>query len=240
VKWDSYGQYRMTRLDSGFGLEGQIYVGMKIFDRTILRYPSSGTKSLFDLKFPLFSLPGMSAQVLTNPITACQPAIIQGSTTDGVNNPFDESSILWATYPTDAAIVANGINPLQAEFIPPVAGDYKVFFIGKGEALGNIARQFETLEVTVQEGGSSCLTLTVTKGGSGSGTVTSQPAGINCGSTCSSSFATDQAITLAAQPYNGSTFSGWSGAGCSGIGVCNLTLDASKAVTAQFDLGGEN
>jgi hypothetical protein len=42
------------------------------------------------------------------------------------------------------------------------------------------------------------------------------------------------AVTLTATPNENATFSGWSGAGCSGTGTCMLTLDADKAVTASF------
>jgi hypothetical protein len=41
-------------------------------------------------------------------------------------------------------------------------------------------------------------------------------------------------VTLTATPGPGSSFSGWSGAGCSGTGTCIVTLDASKSVTATF------
>src|SRR5207247_6685833 len=72
--------------------------------------------------------------------------------------------------------------------------------------------------------------------GTGSGTVTSAPAGINCGATCSASFASGTVVTLTATPAAGSTFSGWSGAGCSGTGACVLTLSAATTVTATFSL----
>ena len=77
-------------------------------------------------------------------------------------------------------------------------------------------------------------TLTVAKDGTGTGTVTSTPAGIDCGSTCSSPFANGTAVTLTATPGAGSTFSGWSGGGCSGSGTCQVTLNADSSVTATF------
>ena len=77
-------------------------------------------------------------------------------------------------------------------------------------------------------------TLTVAKGGSGSGTVMSSPAGISCGPTCSASFADGAAVTLSATPATGSTFTGWSGGGCSGTSTCQVTLTASTSLTATF------
>jgi hypothetical protein len=67
----------------------------------------------------------------------------------------------------------------------------------------------------------------------GSGTVTSSPAGINCGSTCSASFATGTQVTLTAAPAGGATFSGWGGA-CSGTGSCVVTMNAAQSVSATF------
>jgi hypothetical protein len=77
--------------------------------------------------------------------------------------------------------------------------------------------------------------LTVSKTGSGSGSVTSNPAGIDCGATCSASFASGTIVTLTATPDVGSTFTSWSG-DCSGPGPCTVTLDLDRAVTANFEI----
>ncbi len=77
-------------------------------------------------------------------------------------------------------------------------------------------------------------TLTVNKAGTGSGTVTSSPSGINCGSTCAAQFNQGTAVTLTASPTAGSTFTGWSGGGCSGTGTCQVTLSSDTTVTATF------
>lgn len=76
--------------------------------------------------------------------------------------------------------------------------------------------------------------LSVTISGSGSGTVTSNPAGISCTTgTCSHSF-TPQQVQLSAAAGGGSTFTGWSGGGCSGIGNCTVTMNGAVSVTATF------
>ncbi len=77
-------------------------------------------------------------------------------------------------------------------------------------------------------------TLTVNRTGSGSGSVSSSPAGISCGATCSSLFSQGTLVTLTATPSAGSTFTGWSGGGCSGTGTCQVTLNADATVTATF------
>ena len=78
------------------------------------------------------------------------------------------------------------------------------------------------------------VTHTLTVSLNGSGSVTSSPAGINCGATCSHGFTAGTPITLIAAADSGSTFSGWSGGGCSGTGNCVVTLNSDTAVTATF------
>jgi hypothetical protein len=78
--------------------------------------------------------------------------------------------------------------------------------------------------------------LTVAKSGSGSGTVSSTPAGITCGPTCAAAFTNGSAVALSATPSTGSSFAGWSGAGCSGRSSCTVAMSAAQAVTATFTL----
>ena len=78
-------------------------------------------------------------------------------------------------------------------------------------------------------------TLAVAKQGSGSGTVTSSPPGITCGSTCSHAYDIGTTVSLTAMPAPGSTFVGWSGGGCTGIGPCAVAMTADTTVTATFN-----
>ena len=81
---------------------------------------------------------------------------------------------------------------------------------------------------------SNCgFVLSVSKLGSGSGTVTSNPSGINCGSTCSASFAANVQVTLSAIPYSISVFERWIG-DCSGSS-CILQMNSNKSVIAIFN-----
>jgi hypothetical protein len=86
--------------------------------------------------------------------------------------------------------------------------------------------------------GVNAFTLTVTRAGGGTGTVTSNPAGINCGTDCSEAYGSGTAVTLTAMPASGSTFSGWTGGGCSGTGTCTTTITAATAITATFGTTG--
>lgn len=75
--------------------------------------------------------------------------------------------------------------------------------------------------------------LTATKSGTGSGTVSAT--GIACGVDCNEIYAQNTLVALTASPAAGSTFAGWSGAGCSGTGSCIVTMSAAQTVNAQFD-----
>jgi hypothetical protein len=80
--------------------------------------------------------------------------------------------------------------------------------------------------------------LSVSRQGTGSGSISSSPAGINCGSTCTASYASGTQVTLSAQADAGSSFAGWSGA-CTGTNSsCTVSMDGARGVTANFISGG--
>jgi len=79
-------------------------------------------------------------------------------------------------------------------------------------------------------------TLSITKAGTGLGIVTGTS--INCGSSCSASYAQGTAVNLTATPAStpapGSSFASWSGdADCSGGSV---TMNTNKSCIATFNL----
>jgi subtilisin family serine protease len=77
-------------------------------------------------------------------------------------------------------------------------------------------------------------TLTVSRAGSGAGTVSGS--GINCGATCSQTYAAGSVVTLTATPDSGSVFTDWSG-DCSST-TCTVTMNAARSVVANFTLSG--
>jgi hypothetical protein len=83
-------------------------------------------------------------------------------------------------------------------------------------------------------GGAIYKALFVKKAGAGTGTVMSSPEGISCGADCTWGFKKGSSIALSATPDPDFIFGGWSGAGCSGMGACNLTLTEDMTVTATF------
>ena len=73
--------------------------------------------------------------------------------------------------------------------------------------------------------------VTINKQGNGNGTVTSSPPGFPCGANCLD-FDHDTPATLTASAAPGSTFTGWSGGGCSGTGSC--VVHDTATVGASF------
>lgn len=80
-------------------------------------------------------------------------------------------------------------------------------------------------------------TLTVSKTGYGTGTVKSIGSeDISCGDNCSYSYPKGTQVTLSAKPddYYRSTFAGWFGGSCKGIGECVITMNDNQSVQAYF------
>jgi hypothetical protein len=92
----------------------------------------------------------------------------------------------------------------------------------------------KTASATITCGAGATATLTIVRAGSGAAqtTVSSNVGAINCGSTCADSYPVGTPVILSAVTLGGSTFTGWSGGGCSGTGTCSLTLSANTTVTA--------
>ncbi len=76
--------------------------------------------------------------------------------------------------------------------------------------------------------------LQVNRSGNRDGTVTSSPAGIDCGVDCAEIYASLTPVTLTAVADAGSTFTGWTGEGCSGTGTCQVSMSEARTVTATF------
>jgi phospholipase C len=117
---------------------------------------------------------------------------------------FDFVNKPWATPPTPPTQITNG----ECSLVPPPSWNDP-----------------PTLVVTIS-------------GATGSGTVAGSPGDITqCkpgGDGCFGSFASGPDVTLTATPNSGYTFTGWSGAGCSGTSTCSITVTSNTSVTATF------
>jgi hypothetical protein len=112
---------------------------------------------------------------------------------------------------------AVGINAYLGDAMGPgFSGDFARLIVNAGNVLGH-------------------HDLVVTKLGNGQGTVTSSPGGLDCGVVCTAAFANGASVTLSAAPASGSSFAGWSGAGCSGTSTCTVAIGTAQNVTAVFE-----
>ena len=164
-----------------------------------------------------------------NPAGATRIAFV-----DGWTNPRE-----WTKYPSQMSATVNLVagQKYYIEVLQKDAtggDDVAVSWQGPGIAQAVIAGTYLSPFV-VQ--GATTQSLTVAATGTGTGTITSSPAGINCGATCTASFAIAASVTLTATPATGSTFAGWTGA-CTGTGTCTVPMSAARSVTATFNAVG--
>ena len=108
----------------------------------------------------------------------------------------------------------------------------RTYYLALSSLNGVGVESARTAEIAATPTATSTYTLTVAKAGTGNGTVTGPS--IDCGSDCTENYTSGTSVTLTATATTGSTFTGWSGAGCSGTGSCIVTMDAAKTVTANF------
>jgi hypothetical protein len=110
--------------------------------------------------------------------------------------------------------------------------------LGSLSRSGSLSISGQIFTVTQDGAGAAIFTLVVETEGTGSGRVTSQPTGIDCNPDCFEDYSAGTTVVLAASAAPGSIFAGWTGDGCSGTGLCTVTLSAAKEVVATFSLEG--
>jgi hypothetical protein len=137
----------------------------------------------------------------------------------------------------------DGATPLLQASTPVTSGAHSLYLsiFDQGDDIYDSAVFLDNVRFSNRPTG-TCVTgatsgeiLAVNKNGSGTGSVASSPAGVDCGTTCTKSFAKNTVVTLTPTASPGSTFTGWSG-DCSGTGACTVTMDQARSVTATFDL----
>ncbi len=135
----------------------------------------------------------------------------------------DSTHYAIASNTCTGALAGSATCTIQIRFQPMLAGSRPGSVTLSATPGGNAALSFT---------GTGTGQIMVTK--TGMGTVSSAPSGITCGAACSASFSVPT-VNLTATPTAGSVFTGWTGGGCSGVGACPVTVDAStKMVSATF------
>jgi hypothetical protein len=141
---------------------------------------------------------------------------------------------------TNASVVRwNGVDrpttfvaPTQLDAVIPAADVATVGTVSLTVADPAITAASNALTFDVD----STVTLTVARAGTGDGTVTSTPAGIQCPDDCTEPLGITP-LTLTATPSPGSSFTGWSGGGCTGTAPCTVVGNVATMVTAAFTGG---
>jgi hypothetical protein len=133
----------------------------------------------------------------------------------------------WEYFITNGTYHTYANEPPQAN--PPAAGT-NCSSSGSGCATSNCTSANCTTSVSPSAAGQQ---LTVALVGTGTGSV-SDGKYISCPSTCSATYLKGVKVTLTPSAGSGSTFTGFSGGGCSGTGPCTVAMTAAQTVTATF------
>jgi hypothetical protein len=149
-----------------------------------------------------------------------------------IGSPSAPFSITGGTCTNNQTLATQGSCSLIIRFAPTA---YGVFTSSFSIPSDDPAQPIVTVD-PVNGTSPDHFTLTVSKSGTGNGTVTSSPAGINCGSSCTEDVQPGKKITLKAKADTNSTFTGWSGGGCTGTKTCTVTVNTAVTVTADFAL----
>jgi hypothetical protein len=149
------------------------------------------------------------------------------------------SQVTWASNQTLVANVSSS-GVLTAGTACGTA-DISATYYTDGNPSGNLMVGFMTVTVEgpASEGcptGTATQSLSIDVTNGTDGTIVSSPAGINCGLTCSATFATGSSVALTATPGNGFTFGGW-GPGCTSVQgtTCNVVVNTNITLTAAFN-----
>jgi hypothetical protein len=78
------------------------------------------------------------------------------------------------------------------------------------------------------------LTVATRLVGGAFGKVTSSPSGIDCGATCTHTYASTASVTLTASPNGTAVFQGWTGDCAGQAKACVVAMTAARSVTATF------
>jgi uncharacterized repeat protein (TIGR01451 family) len=171
--------------------------------------------------------PGAASNVA---LTAALPAgVVYGSHTTSQGTCSYAGGTLSCSF---GEIAQNGIVTITLDTTAPASPGAAVHsaMVTTTSTDPNLTNNQTDLSVRVSD---TLYTLTVLKQGNGNGTVSG--GGIDCGATCTDAIFEQSGVTLSAAPDGQSAFLGWSGAGCTGKGPCQITMDGNKTVTALFN-----
>ncbi len=153
-----------------------------------------------------------------------------GNPSAEINYKYASGSPTCSTTPGGSALVSGSCT-----FTMPMSSNDYNFRLFKNDDVNNLLTTSNLVTVTAPP---SNFTLNVAKVGSGTVDSADFPKTINCGATCSNSYASGSNVNLTAAPSSGSTFTGWGG-DCASYGTnpsCGITMTSNMNVTANFAL----
>jgi hypothetical protein len=125
-------------------------------------------------------------------------------------------------------VAGTGTRGFSGDNGPPTAAE---LYLPEGLALDAHGNVFITAGDRVREVIAEAW-LSVNEDGTGSGRVTGS--GIDCPGSCTRNTVIQYPVTLTATPAAGSTFTGWTGGGCTGTSPCTVTVNGDTNVNATF------
>ena len=143
-----------------------------------------------------------------------------------VDDPIPAARVAWWDGQAFGSL-GSGANNLIRVVLMTASGD---LYVGGhfSEAGGQSAERFA--RYTTRGG------LDIELAGSGSGSVSVDPVSLVCSEDCSADLSWDQALEINASAGAFSTFAGFSGDVCSGVGACSFDFEEPATIIAQFDL----
>ena len=171
-------------------------------------------------------------------------AIGQDAREPGISTAADGTTIVvWRRFDGADTIVQAAKRPPGGSFAMPV--DLSAAGQGASEPRISTSPNGATTAVWRRSNGANLIVqsvstapvsrlLQINRQGSGSGSVVSGPEGIDCGTDCAEIYPLSTVVALKANPDPGSTFTGWTGAGCAGTDTCDLTILEATTLTASF------
>ncbi len=221
--------YNAELLGSAGGIAHSL--GVKTMNQQAYALPSIPVTVAYKPKFESFTTSGITGNSATvslttfNYLKSGQLSIEYGTSgTFGTSTNPGTLSSMYVYYTNSGAMIPN--------LLANTTYSWRARYVTSSGTFTSTTQSFTTSPT-------AAVVLTVAKSGSGLGKITSNPVYFDCGSyssnVCSANTAPGINVTLYATPSTGAyVFTGWSGE-CTGTGVCTVSMNASKSVTANFE-----
>jgi len=180
-----------------------------------------------------------TASAITYSLTITEGGAGSGSvtTSDGKINCSHGSGTCTASYSGGSSVTLNATSASGSSF-----GGFSGACTGTASPCSIVMNSSQNVAATFNVA-TGPYTITIQTAGTGQGLVQSTDGALDCGysnpstpqTLCTASYSSGSSITLTQISLSGSTFAGWSGSSCSGIGVCVLEITGNTSITATFN-----